>query len=1092
MRSQLTVYKASAGSGKTFAITTEYVELLLNEGPQAYRHILAVTFTNKATAEMKLRILQSLWELSVPTPEEQRTAFQRTILNRMPTLPAVDIQKKALSALKAILHGYDDFHIETIDSFFQTLLSNLAHELNLSASFKVDINDKQIIDQAVDQLFASLTPHSPALNWIINYIQQRIDDNKRWDISREVKQLSHQLNNEHYLLHEEKLRDLLDDEQQLQEYALKLKEVEDTVTDHLHNAAEQLDDQVHQNVADYTQFSRGSALATYVQNMMNGIPSPPSATVLKYCDQDKPENWLRVADRKKPGLLELVKELQEILITIEELRKKGELTVNSCRLSRSNINPLRLFNEINHHIDEINKSNNSFLLARTPLLFSRIVKSDDASFVFEKSGTQFRHIMIDEFQDTSALQWNNFKNLLIENMAQGNSCLLVGDVKQGIYRFRNGDWNILQNISESFSGQRPFIKQLNTNYRSAEQIVSFNNFFFQAAANTLDNLSADSHEISSIYSDVVQYDCGKNGGQIGIQIHLNDSLSSSKNATNTPEQKEFVREEALAEKIRQLHDEQNVSYKDMAILVRYNSSTANLLNYFADHYPHIPLVSDEVFLLASSKAVQFIIHAFRYLATDQDTIALAYLAQSYTQDILQRGDALTDVLAHPLSHLPAQFLEQKNSLPQLPLYELAQTIIRIFNLEQMPDEAPYIYHFQDKLLEFLNQEASDITSFLRFWEDTLQKDSIPSGDVEGIRILTIHKSKGLAFHTVLMPYCDWDIEKDRRDDTLWCEPDRAPYNFMPLLPIPIYASKIVRQSIYATDYANEHLQRRIENLNLMYVAFTRAKQNLFVWASAKSDSGTPTTMGDILLSALLEMAGKGRIEVIEEDGLRTFSNKVSLNVMPCAEGQNKGSELDNPLNDTPKPLLLPFRIYPCSTTFRQSTGAVAFLKDNSDDSSADHQRDYISQGKLLHRIFANIRTPDDIDAAIGDLKSEGILTSDSMEKSIKRLIHQRLRHPQAAQWFDGSWQLFNERTILFKSPDGKPQSKRPDRVMIKGNTAVVVDFKFGIPHPEYADQVKSYCCLLEAMHFQQVEGYLWYVYTGEIASVYPSVKSNTL
>ena len=1096
MESQLTVYKASAGSGKTFAITTEYVALLLNEGPQAYRHILAVTFTNKATAEMKLRILQSLWELSVlpaaPQPEENYTAFQRAVLNRMPSLTPDKVRERAENALHAILHGYDDFHIETIDSFFQTLLSNLAHELSLSASFKVDINDKQVIDQAVDQLFAQLTPHSPALNWIINYIQQRIDDNKRWDVSREVKRLSHHLNNEHYLLHEEKLRNILDNEQQLQAYVDELKELENRAVDYLHNAAEQLDDSIHQDGYDYAQFSRGSALATYIQNMLNGNPAAPSATVLNYLES--PEKWLRATDRKKSDLLEKVDAYRDILIEIEHLRETGERIINSSRLSRSNINPLRLFNEVNHNIDEITRENNSFLLARTPLLFSRIVQNDDASFVFEKSGTVFRHIMIDEFQDTSALQWNNFKNLLIENMAQGNTCLLVGDVKQGIYRFRNGDWNILQNIAHAFRHQQPDIRQLDVNYRSADHVIAFNNALFQSAAAVLDQLATDSSEISDIYADVAQQSSGKPGGRVEIELHVVKKATAKKGAPpEEAEQEEIPREASLAQKIMQLHGEQHVAYKDMAILVRNNSSTSVLLDYFSDHHPDIPLVSDEVFLLSSSRAVQCIVHAFRYLATDQDTIALAYLAQHYTRDILCQAVSCADILRQPESFLPEHFLEQQDMLRQLPLFELTQYIIRTFRLERLENDAPYLFHFQDKLLEYLNKEAADLGTFLAYWDETLYKESIPGGDVAGIRVLTIHKSKGLAFHTVLLPYCDWDIEKDRLDDTLWCEPREAPYNHIPLLPISIVASTAVRQSIYADDYDREHRQRRIENLNLMYVAFTRARQNLFVWAKAKADAPKPTTMGDVLYASLPQLADRGLVTHFQEGDVHTYtlgSSAVTKEGRPAAP--TLFSPPANPLEARPTPLQLSFRTYPFSTTFRQSTGAIAFLKDESDDASADRQTDYISQGKLLHHIFAIIRTADDVDAAIAELQAEGVLADEGQKAAIRKLIHQRIRSPRAAGWFDGSWQLYNERAILFKNADGKAQTKRPDRVMVKGDQAVVVDFKFGTPRPEYDEQVTFYCRLLEAMHFQRVEGYLWYVYSGDIKNVYSSANSDAL
>lgn len=1088
MEAQLTVYKASAGSGKTFAITVEYVTLLLQEGPLAYRHILAVTFTNKATAEMKLRILQSLWELTVMTDcgdPQQHTAFQQTVLERLPRLTAGEIRQRAQMALQAILHGFDYFHIETIDSFFQTLLSNLARELNLSSSFKVDINDKQVIDQAVDRLFDSLTPQSPALAWIISYIQQRIDDNKRWDVRREVKRLSHHLNNEHYLLHEDKLRDVLDSESRLHAYVEKLKDLEDKAVDYLHNAAEQLDDLIAQTGAGYEQFSRGSSLATYVRNMLNSTTAPPSKTVENY--MKAPENWLRAADRKKPDKVRLAEELRGLLNVVEDLRIKGESVINNCRLSRSNINPLRLFNEVNHNIDQITKESNSFLLARTPLLFSRIVRGDDASFVFEKSGTTLRHIMIDEFQDTSALQWNNFKNLLIENMAQGNSCLLVGDVKQGIYRFRNGDWNILQNIGQAFRHHTPAIRHLDVNYRSAENIVRFNNQLFAQAAAVMDKITGGT-DIADIYADVRQQCCGKPGGQVFVEVRLADDAKRKADAADdAPEAPDEVcREELLAQTICRLRDEQGTAYKDMAILVRYNFSTNKLLDYFAEHHPEIPLVSDEVFLLSSSTAIQMIVHAFRYLADERDTIALAYLAKHYAQDILHKELPLGSIIPAARQFLPDSFLQHRDSLARLPLFELCEYLVRTFRLEVLADDAPYIFFFQDQLLDYLNKETSDLTAFLQYWEETLQKASIPGGDVEGIRILTIHKSKGLAFHTVLLPYCDWDIERDRRDDTLWCAPGEAPYDEMPLLPIPIYSSKMVSRSIYAEDYAKEHLQRRIENLNLMYVAFTRARQNLFVWADAKAAGDSLSTLGDVLRDCLPLLGDGGQGELHQEEGLIRYTLCPPSATCPVSPAPATRADVpENPLEFRPEPLPLQFHSYSQSATFRQSSGATEFLRDESDNAESDRQAEYLSRGKLLHYVFSNIRTAADTRHVVRSLLAVGILPDEAAAESLCRLIDKRLAHPSAAPWFDGSWQLYNERAILFHGADDKPESRRPDRVMVKDGHAVVVDFKFGTARAAYRDQVTTYCNLLEAMGFSHVEGYLWYVYTGGIEPVYP-------
>ncbi|MBQ8278050.1 MAG: UvrD-helicase domain-containing protein [Bacteroidaceae bacterium] len=1080
-KGELTVYKASAGSGKTFTLTAEYIARLLEKEASGHRNILAVTFTNKATAEMKERILQELWELAYGqrNKEDGPSDFMRAVMSHLPATDADTLRQRAAAALHDILHEYDYFRVETIDSFFQSLLSNMAHELGMSAGFKVDINDRDVIDKAVDRLMLGLASKPDVLSWVLDYIRERIDDNKRWDVTKEVKQLAGQLMKEVFLLHDEELAEMLDSGEKLGAYRRKLRQLTKEAKDVMVQAAERLHEEIVSDAEGYGAFNRGGSLEKYLKDIAEDKPGPPNKTVQKYLDDA--ENWLRAKEKNLPGRLPRAERLREYLISVENLRDRGTMVINSSELSLRHINPLRLLNEISREIADINHENNRFMMAKTPLLFQRLVGKDDASFVFEKAGIELQHVMIDEFQDTSTLQWANFKNLFVENMAHGNGCLLVGDVKQGIYRFRNGDWNILAGIGNEFKNRKIVIHGLDTNFRSAENIVDFNNLFFPRAATVLDSLAENSN-IAQLYDDVRQNNCGKPGGHVRVCLFPKNAKETTDNAGDGDGPLTIL--DDLAEQIVTLH-KAGTGYDDMAILVRNKNIAGEILDYFSENHPEVPLISDEAFLLSASPAVQLMIHALRYLKDETDGIARTYVSEAYNNRIAGKGLDWTETIREAGRLLPRAFADNRKELLSLPLYELCERLSALFGLENCKEDTPYLYAFFDQVLAFLDDHPSDIGIFLEHWDESLYKKPIPAGEVSGIRILTIHKSKGLAFHTVLLPFCDWDLERDRQEDLLWCEPGQAPYNELPVVPVPLYSSASVRHSIYAGAYEKEHLQRRIENLNLMYVAFTRAKENLYIWAGTREKITAIPTMGDIIYECLKE-------DVHEDNGIYIYEQDANLpKRKQTAENKDKTGEnaTHNPLKTKPENLYVPMESFEARVRFRQSNEAAVFVAEDNDE-HGQQQTEYLERGKLLHYLLSNIETSADIDKGIGELRASGIIGTDTDPEQLARFIGKRLERPVIADWFDGSWKLYNECTILTHDEKGHAQTRRPDRVMVRDGQTVVVDFKFGNPKPEHADQVRTYLDLLRRMGHSNVSGYLWYVYSNRLQNVAPHPDIN--
>lgn len=1069
MGAALTVYKASAGSGKTFTLTSEYVALLLSGEPSAHRNILAVTFTNKATAEMKARILEELWDIANGTTE---TGFLRAVMSHLEGVGVTTVRQRARAALHAIVHDYDYFSIKTIDSFFQSLLSTLAHELGLAATFRVEINDGQVIGEAVDKLLKSLDSKPQLVTKLLHYIQERIDDNRDWDFTKEVKRLASLIMKDKFMENEDDLMPILEDEDGMRCYRQELHRMAAEARSTIEEAVADFRATI-ESLGDPKRFSHYNYVESYLKNLTKEVDKLQTKAVKERIDD--PDKWIKAADKKAGRYSDEAVILSQALEDLENVHLTALSVINSCELTTAFLNPLQIIGDIDGKVREINEANNRFMLAKTPLLFDKMVKGEDASFVFEKAGTTYHHIMIDEFQDTSPIQWRNFYRLLLENMAQGNSCLLVGDVKQGIYRFRGGDWKILSSF-ETSAGRHPVdIKTLSTNFRSAQNIIDFNNMVFREIAAAIKDATADG-ELADIYADVEQKPNGRGGGYVEIRFDVTKKKDEGKQAAPPAEDDEEDENagdvaQQLAEKIKELHAA-GVAYGSMAILVRRNKEISSLLETFLTKYADIPLLSDEAFHLSSSTAVLTIIYALKAITTGArlqkpDAVSLAYLAHAYSRS-LGDDEAGNNAEMHPEDVIPEEFLQQIEQLAQVPLYALCEKIINIFSLMDGEQQSPYIYFFLDEVLNYLESGSTELTDFLDYWDASLRQKTIPASKINGVRVLTIHKAKGLAYDTVFMPYCNWPYQGGG-NDLYWCEPPMAPYNYLPLLPIK-FSSKM-EHSVYSEIYERDRKDTRTENINMMYVAFTRARTNLYVWAKAKEGANIAAygaRMGDYLYHVLQK-----------EDYAYGASPTEAAEEKQVAEAK-AAAPSQNPLTAEVVPeYVLPVS-YPLHAEFLQSNSAGEFIADGDTE---DKAKSYIDQGKLLHSVFSKIRTAADVDNAVGELWITGKLSDKAEADRLRAFITKSLEAPLPKDWFSGEWVVCNERNILSRDADGSMHVRRPDRVMTKGKKMVVVDFKFGTARKEHEQQVAEYCQLLRKMGCPDVKGYLWYVFTNAITEV---------
>ena len=1033
----LTVYKASAGSGKTFALAVQYIKLVV-QNPQAYRNILAVTFTNKATEEMKTRILSQLYGIWKQLPDSD--IYMQEVCQKLDASPEF-VSQRAGIALELLLHNYNHFRVMTIDTFFQSVLRNLAHELDLTANLRIGLNDSQVEEMAVDQMLDDLKTTDVMLQWILKYIMENISDDRSWNVIGQIKQFGKTIFRDYYKDVSKQLNERLQHEGFFDQYAQTLQDIRQTAKERMLNIAESFFGTLEEEgltADDLAQKRRG--IAGFFYKLQNGIfdESIENQTVANCLGN--PTKWYTKTHPRRELIHELADgPLGEILRYAVEERPRQWRLYQSATLTLRHMNQVRLLSSIENKVRELNDSANRFLLSDTQKLLNALISDSDSPFIFEKIGTQLEHIMIDEFQDTSTVQWQNFRILLQEAMShQGSENLIVGDVKQSIYRWRSGDWRLLNDIEQQFPKEMIQTEMLKVNRRSERFITQFNNAFFTEAAKLeYDKLqeTPEADQLKRAYSEVKQ-EIPLSNPQTGfVRVEL-----------LTAEDYQHQTLSRITEILQGLIS-QGIPQDKMAILVRTNSFIPVIAKYMAEHAPDINIVSDEAFRLDASQPVNILMQALRLIVHPHDQLARAFIEKTV-------HTTFDD--------------ERCTKYKSLSLYELAERLFADLRLSDYGDQSAYLCAFFDQLRQYTAENAATIEDFLRLWDNEICSKTIQSDITNGVRIISIHKSKGLEFDHVLCPFCDWQLEKS--GNILWCKPNIAPFNELPIAPID-YSQKGMTGTIYEEDYHNEHLQNVVDNLNLLYVAFTRARSSLFVIGRR----GAKKSRSEII-ELTLPLLNEGRLTGLE-DADQPLVYEYGTPTASRHEMETKKTA--NVFLQPSDAIHVTVTTNEVKTKFRQSNQSREFI--NGDDEQAGTS--YIQLGSILHRIFSVIRTKDDIGTALHQLESEGIIYDDVVTlERISTMLRQRLEHPKVAEWFSGRWTLFNECTIL-SMEDGEVKEHRPDRVMTDGKEWIVVDFKFGRQKNDYPKQVRNYMNLLKTMGHTEVKGYLWYVYSNIIEEV---------
>ena len=1063
----LTVYKASAGSGKTFTLAVEYIKLLI-ENPTCYRNILAVTFTNKATEEMKMRILSQLYGISKGLSDSK--SYTDRILKET-GLPIDTIKERAGMALHLLLHNYNYFRVETIDSFFQSVLRNLARELDLTANLRISLNDIQVEEQAVDQLIDSLTHTDRMLQWLLSYIMEKISDDHSWNIIGQVKKFGKTIFRDYYKAHSQALNSKMDEKGFIEGYTKQLKELHSTSKERMKAMGDEFFNILESENLNVEDLAYGkSGVASFFMKLQKG-QFDASIESKRACEcREDSEKWYTKKSNQAAHIYAVAEaSLRPLLARAMDERPRQYKIYQSADLTLRHLSQLRLLGSIEQKVRNMNEEANRFLLSDTQQLLHDLISDSDSPFIFEKIGTQLEHVMIDEFQDTSTVQWQNFKVLLQECMShQHSQNLIVGDVKQSIYRWRSGDWRLLNAIDQQFpyAADTVDIQPLKINWRSSRHIIDFNNAFFQTAAQQeyeaqREDYPDGAEQLQRAYADVAQEIPEKrdNSGYVNIRLLPSDSY-----------QEKTL--DAIAGIIRQLQ-QQGAALHDIAILVRTNKHIPLIAAYFDEQLPDIRIISDEAFRLDASVSICLLIQALHLLTHPDDKLAKATIVKLYQRSVLGDSVAEQELLIKDLdldSLLPEAYIRHMQELLQMPLYELVERLYAIFQLERLNEQSAYLCAFYDQLNQFVQDHTSDIDAFIREWEETICSKTIQSDATDGVRILSIHKSKGLEFPHVIIPFCDWRLEMP---DVLWCKPTETPFDALPLAPID-YGATQMKGTIYERYYLDEHLQNIVDNLNLLYVAFTRAEHSLYVIGQRGAKSNRSALIESVLTNMRLEdssLSGEGDIESELEFQYGTLKAQTS-----DSSHQPSANVFLQPIT----PVEIQLETFENKTEFRQSNKSREFVEGDDEQ----QELSYIKMGSVLHEIFSNIHTTDDIEGALRQLQHDGVLYDDEVTAAkLKAMLQKRLSDKRVMEWFSDRWQLFNECSILRLNEQEEVEERRPDRVMTDGKETHVVDFKFGRPKPEYQEQVREYMQLLQQMGHPNVKGWLWYVYSNKIEEV---------
>lgn len=1067
--SELNILKASAGSGKTFSLTLAYFRIIFRT-PSEFRNILAVTFTNKATEEMKSRIISELDVMA-----EGRPSSYAPVLMGEFGFSADELKNKAEKLRKMLLHDYGRISITTIDRFFQRLIKAFTKELGIFPGYNVELDSDYVLLRAVDRLMGGMRENRVLYGWIADLVNSNVDEGKSWSVKSKMADLGLELFKENYMLFDSRVQDKFDDKGFLTVYRDFLQAIIRQYEEGLKQISREAIDIIEKNgllLQDFKNNKSGCAAHFYKLKARKYDELTKTARaavddISYWYTKTTPEAIKVKIEAAFPALNELLKQ------AVDTYDRQCKYYL-SARLITDNLYQLGILNDLYRQVREYCEENGLMLLSDTTRILNLLIAGNDTSFLYEKAGIYYKHLMIDEFQDTSALQWRNFRPLITNTLSNGDHALIVGDVKQSIYRWRNGDWSLLaEGVEKELARFGTDVKTLKNNWRSSPEIVGFNNRFFQEASVALQALYEGEEgenkqwgqAIGIAYEQLEQKPESTSPGYVDVSF-----------VPVTSKEDEALVMEQVVDILNDIVDRGGM-LKEIVILVRNGKEGAFVANYLMEYNEsaarRIGFISNDSLYIQASPYVKFILSVLKYIVDPFDAVNKAAALLLYF-NFIHKGVANANeifrlsVEKELFECLNSDFSAASGEMMAFSLFETVEAIIDRFGLKEREEEVAYLIAFQDVIFEYENNNSNSIPLFLEWWEKEKNKKVLAtSEETDAVRILTIHKSKGLEFGHVILPFCSWELDAVRPVRRVWCETKEEGFDAVEYVPLN-YSSKLA-DTVFSDSYYEEHLKSYVDSLNLLYVSLTRAKRELYIrpYLPKMNKENMPvlSDIGAFIYQILMQLGEDAELgSALDGEMNLKYGKKQALSVSLKKEQACRITGY--PVYDLEERIRVKYRYadYAIPADIEGSNVAVSA----------------VDEGKLLHEIFRSIRHHQDVEPAVRSACSSGLLSKDDKVRYINE-IEDYISRPEVKDWFTEQYKVINERDILFPTAT----KVRPDRVMVDNTgKAVVVDYKFGRKEEnKYLKQVGFYCSVIRQMGYREVEGYVWYVNLEKIIKV---------
>ncbi len=1044
------IYRSSAGSGKTYTLVKEYLKLVLDD-QKSFKNVLAVTFTNKSASEMKSRIIDALEKLSRGENDDLK---QKLVSEGVKG----NIEVSSANVLKNILHKYSYFSVSTIDSFFHKVIRSFARELKLQLGYNIELDQQAVLDKITDKLLDDAGVDAELTGFLEDYIYYSIEDEKGWKIDLKIKELAKEIFSERYMIRAGSSNDLLEGRTKLKEFIGILFAIKNDFEGRMKLIAEdssKLLDLYSLLIDDFPYKDKG--FMNYLINKIANGEFEPGKRAREAVEDIK--KW--TGKTSKPGVKAAAENgLFDLLNSAVDNYDKNFTKYNTAVQLIKTIYITGIFKDLVDKLKKYRDDNNVLLISDINNLLLNVISGDSSPFVYEKIGSFYKNFLIDEFQDTSTFQWRNFFPLIENSLSENNASLIVGDVKQSIYRWRNGNMKLLlEDVKSDLAGFNEAIKEenLNVNYRSKKRIVEFNNTFFKAASEICANNAPEANRevITKAYADTIQESADKSdSGYINVRFYRND-----------PDTDITSRELAIADMISGIKAQLENGYrqKDIMVLVRGNADAAEAAHALID--ASLKVVSSDSLLLTNSPKVRLLINIFKYIVDKSNVIARAEILYNYLIYIKNKDTGLNEIFtdhfkkengSKSLFHekLPAKFFDNNgkdeinNTLSGLGLYDLAEELIMIFGLGDTADT--YLIRFLDVLKKYSGENNSDVYGFINWWDENKSDNTIiVPAEEDAIRVMTIHKAKGLQAPIVFIPFANWEFNLNANRNLIWVSSNKPPFNVSPAYFVK--ATSSLEDSFFVDDYNEEQTLTNLDNLNLMYVAFTRAEEKLFIGVPYKGKDSY--NAGKVIYQVLVNTP-----ELTEKFDTQNYIYENGTLIE-----QVKKADKDKE-----------YKSYKTNGMVSGNIFDKIIVKPEFENFVPENKTDLKqlkNRGIIIHKALSlfNNSSNEEVEKAVSKLVILGLI-SEAQKADLAEELKEILSNEKVRGWFD-SESVMNERDIIL--PDGSVF--RPDKVILSGKKAVIIDYKSGISKAEHQKQIRTYGEILAKMGFKDVEMNLFYI-----------------